>query len=97
MRRAQPKTMADAWDFAEKVFAERGRPWSVNRRGGGFWIESDDVKVTVTDKDGPLPHFVVNLYLQQEMLSWSMTYPAALELLLEMIDRDAQRDGQADG
>ena len=92
MRRACPKTPGDAWDVAEKAFADRGRPWSVNRRGDRFWIESDDVKVTIDDK-GDRPHFVINLYLKDVLCSWNCIYPDALELLLEMIDRDAQRDG----
>jgi hypothetical protein len=85
MRRACPKTPGDAWDVAEKAFADRGRPWSVNRRGDKFWIESDDIKVTINDRD-ERPHFVVNLYLKSQMLSWTCTYPDALEELLAMID-----------
>ena len=91
-RRACPKTPGDAWDVAEKAFAERGRPWSVNRRGDRFWIESDDIKVTIDDH-GERPEFVINLYGRSFMCSWTCTFPDAFELLLEWIDRDAAGRG----
>ena len=96
MRRACPKTLGDAWDVAEKAFADRGQPWEINRRGDKFWIESDDIKVTISDR-GDRPEFVVNLYLKSQMLSRTCTYPDALEELLAMIDRGADEVRVIDG